>query len=189
MHSVDTVTRGTFLIASPLLRDPNFSRTVVLMCEHADEGSWGLVVNRRTDLALGDLLEDLPFPAAAEGNVYWGGPVDPAQMQTLHHLRQDLGEQSELCPGVNLGLNVDTFREVVGTSSTPGESLHAYVGHAGWGPGQLQAELATGSWFPCTAEASFVFDADPEGVWERVLRSLGKDLARLATIPPDPRVN
>ncbi|GJM44457.1 MAG: UPF0301 protein [Gemmatimonadota bacterium] len=189
MHSVDHVTRGTFLVASPLLRDPNFLRTVVLMCEHADEGSWGLVINRRTALTYGELLEDLPFPAAAGGRVFWGGPVQPERMQTLYHLRRDLGDRSEVCPGVDLGLDLDTFREVVSTSLTPGESLHAYVGHAGWGPGQLAAELETGSWITCTGEASFVFDTEPDEMWERVLQSLGKGFAKLANVPPDPRVN
>ena len=189
MRSVDAVTRGTFLVASPLLRDPNFLRTVVLMCDHTDEGSWGLVVNRRTDLTFGTLLEDLPFPAATNGPVFWGGPVETSRMQTLHRLRRDLGEVTEVCPGVDLGLDVDTFREVLDGTLMPGESLQAYVGHAGWGPGQLEAELATGSWIPCTAEARFVFEVDPEEMWERVLRSLGRNFARLATVPLDPRVN
>jgi len=189
LRTVETVTTGTFLVASPALRDPNFVRTVVLMCEHGPGGSWGLVVNRRTDLTFGDLLDDLPFPAQSEARVFWGGPVEPSRMQTLHRLRHGTDLDVPVCAGVNLGLDADTFRQVVANALLPGEALQTYVGHSGWGPGQLDAELAMGSWITCTADASFVFDTDPADTWERVLRALGPGYARLASVPLDPRIN
>lgn len=189
MRIVETVTPGTFLVATPPLRDPNFVRTVVLMCEHGDGGSWGLVINRKTDLTFGDLLDDLPFPAAAEDRVFWGGPVETSRMQTLHALRSGTEHEIAVCPGVHLGLDADTFRRVAGTALLPGEALQSYVGHAGWGPGQLEAELSLGSWITCTADASFVFETDPRDTWERVLISLGPRYAQLASIPLDPRSN
>jgi putative transcriptional regulator len=186
---VDDVTSGTFLVASPLLQDPNFARTVVLMCEHGPGGSWGLVVNRRTALTYGELLDDLPFPAASSGPVYWGGPCEPSRMQVLHRLRRELPHETEICREVRLGIDADTFRRVVGEALLPGEALHAYVGHSGWGAGQLAAELASGSWIICSADPRFVFDTSPDDVWEAVLRSLGSSYARLAALPGDPRVN
>lgn len=189
MEVVETVSRGTFLVASPMLRDSNFVRTVVLICEHGAEGSWGLIVNRRTGLTFGELLDDLPFPASSEARVFWGGPVEPSRMQVLHHLRREVAEEVEVCPGVNLGLESDTFRDVVRHALIPGESLMAYVGHAGWGAGQLEAELTTGSWILCSADARTVFETDPDEVWEHVLNQLGPSCSRLTTMPPDPRVN
>lgn len=189
MKRLDAVTRGCFLVASPLLQDPNFVRTVVLICEHGEGGTWGLIVNRRTGLSFGELLDDLPFPASAETRVFWGGPVEPSRMQVLHQLRQEIPEEVEVCPGVNLGLEAETFREVVAHSLIPGEHLHAYVGHAGWAAGQLEAELAVGSWIVCTGDASAVFETEADDMWEHVLESLGPSYARLATVPVDPRVN
>ena len=189
MKPVDEVMTGTFLVASPLLQDPNFVRTVVLMCEHGEHGSWGLVVNRRTGLTYGELLDDLPFPAASAGPVFWGGPCETSRMQVLHRLRRELPHEMEVCREVRLGIDADTFRRIVSETLLPGEALHAYVGHAGWGAGQLAAELATGSWITCSADPQFVFDTSPDDVWETVLRSLGSDYARLASLPEDPRVN
>lgn len=176
-------------MASPLLRDPNFVRTVVLMCEHGEGGSWGLVVNRRTALTFGELLDDLPFPASAEGPVFWGGPVEPSRMQVLHRLRREIPDVLEIVHDMGLGLDADMFREVVGVRLLPGEALHAYVGHAGWGPGQLEAELEGKSWIVCTADDSVVFDTNPDEMWDRILRALGPSYARLVDVPLDPRAN
>jgi len=189
LKPVDSVTPGTFLIASPLLRDPNFLRTVVLMCEHGEGGSWGLVVNRRTDLALSDLVDDMPVPVASPGGVHWGGPVETSRLQVLHRLRLSVEGELEICPGVNLGLDIDELRSISGRPLLPGEALHSYVGHAGWGAGQLDGELDTGSWITCTASQRIVFDTKAEEMWDRVLLSLGPQFASLTRVPLDPRLN
>jgi putative transcriptional regulator len=95
----------------------------------------------------------------------------------------------EICPGIRLGLDPDVFRRVVSESLLPGESLHAYVGHAGWGGGQLDAELSADSWIVCTGDAGIVFETPPERMWDKVLESLGPRYARLTRYPPDPRLN
>jgi putative transcriptional regulator len=189
MKPVSVITRGTFLVASPLLRDPNFDHTVVLMCEHEAGGSWGLVLNRRTHLTFGELLDDLPFPGSSQGPVHWGGPCETTRMQILHRLRRDVSATLEVLPGVHLGLEHEQFREIAAESRQPGEALQAYVGHAGWGAGQLDAEMQTGSWITCSGDPRIVFDTRPEVMWERVLRSLGPDYTRLTWVPVDPRVN
>lgn len=189
MKPVDRVTAGTFLVASPLLRDPNFIRTVVLLCEHGEGGSWGLVVNRRTALTFGELLEDLPFPAGSAGPVYWGGPCETSRMQVLHRLRSSPEEELEIAPGIRLGLAPETLRKVLATPLAAGEALHAYVGHAGWGSGQLDAEMEQGSWILCSGDARIVFETPFDRAWDRVLESLGPSYADLARYPVDPRLN
>src|SRR4030095_2464104 len=99
---VDRVLPGICLVASPRLLDPNFVRTVVLLCDHNTQGSWGLVVNRRMNLTFGDLLDALPFPAGAVGPVHWGGPCDTARMQVLHRLRRHPGDCLAICRNVDL---------------------------------------------------------------------------------------
>jgi putative transcriptional regulator len=189
LKPLDRVTAGTFLVASPLLRDPNFVRTVVLMCDHGDAGSWGLVLNRRTPLTFGELLDDLPFPASGGGPVYWGGPCETSRMQVLHRLRRELPREVEVLPGVRLGLDPDTFRRVIAESRLPGEALQAYVGYAGWGEGQLDGELQSGSWIICSGDSRIVFETEAERAWDRVLESLGPPYARLTRVPLDPRLN
>jgi putative transcriptional regulator len=189
MQLVETPAPGTFLLASPLLRDPNFDHTVVLVCEHGRGGSWGLVLNRRTGLTFGELLDDLPFPAGAGGPVHWGGPCETSRMQILHSLRRETPGSLEIFPGVRLGLEPDVFREVVSEERLSGEVLHAYVGHAGWGAGQLQAELETGSWIVCTGDPRLALEGDPGTMWEAALAALGPRYAQLADVPPDPRMN
>ena len=186
---VEAPEAGTFLLASPLLRDPNFDHTVVLMCEHGSGGSWGLVLNRRTALTFGDLLDDLPFPAGSRGPVHWGGPCETSRMQVLHRLRRETPGSMEIFPGVQLGLEPDAFREVVAEERLPGEIVHAYVGHAGWGAGQLEAELLTNSWIVCSGDPLLAFENDPVTMWEAALHALGPRYAHLARVPSDPRLN
>ena len=157
----------------------------------ADALTW-LVGAQLRDLPhpdVGELLDDLPFAASTSGPIFWGGPCEPTRMQVLHRLRRQLPREVEVCQGLNLGIDSDTFRKILSEALLPGESLHAYVGHAGWGSGQLPAELETGSWITCTADAAIVFEADPEEMWERVLKSLGPEFARLTRVPIDPRLN
>ncbi|MEZ5063680.1 MAG: YqgE/AlgH family protein [bacterium] len=189
MKPVDAVKRGTFLIASPLLRDPNFVHSVVLMCEHGDDGSWGLVLNRRTDASLGELVDSISSPPALAAGVHWGGPVETSRLQVLHRLRRTFDESLDICDGVGLGLTLDDLRRVASRELLPGEALRAYVGHAGWGAGQLDAELDTGSWIVCTADERFVFDIPAETVWDHALRALGPRYETLVNVPVDPRVN
>jgi putative transcriptional regulator len=189
MKVIDRIVPGSFLIASPRLMDPNFVRTVILLCDHNTAGSWGLVLNRRTSLTFGDLLEELPFPGGAVGPVHWGGPCDTSRMQVLHRLRRDADGTLPICRNVQLGLEVERLKAILAEPFLPGESLHAYIGYAGWGPGQLAKELEEESWILSTSRASIVFDTPPEESWERALHSLGDDWGRLAQFPPDRQWN
>lgn len=189
MKVVDRVVPGAFLFASPILRDPNFARTVVLVCDHGSGGSWGLIVNRRISLTFGDLLESLPFPGACAGPVYWGGPCETARLQILHRLRRESGASLPICRNVELGLDVERLKLLLAEPSLPGEALHGYIGYAGWGPGQLAHELEEKSWFLGAASARLVFDTPADEVWERGLESLGGAYAALARIPVYPQRN
>jgi putative transcriptional regulator len=185
---VDRIVPGIFLVASPRLGDPNFVRSVILLCDHNTAGSWGLVVNRRLSLTFGDLLDSLPFPAGAAGPVHWGGPCDSSRLQVLHRLRRDFSESLSICRNVDLGLEIERLKSILVDPLHSGEALHGYVGYAGWGPGQLADELQDRSWILCTAHAGIVFDTPPESR-ERVLHSLGDDWARLSHFPPDRQWN
>lgn len=175
---------GSFLIASPTLRDPNFSRTVVLLCDHDAEGSMGLVVNRPSPTSLAEIVEGLE--AVRPRRLYVGGPVQPQIVLVLHDALHVAGARS-ICDGVVLGGDEQTLLEML--QDPQHESIRVFSGYAGWGAGQLDSEFAEGSWIPCAASASFVFDVPSEDLWNDVMRSLGPQYAHLATLPLDPRVN
>jgi putative transcriptional regulator len=173
------------LIASPILRDPNFARTVVLLCEHdEEEGSMGLVVNRPSDLTLGQTIEG--FEDDATQKLWVGGPVQRDVVLVLHRNAAIPGARP-VVDGMALGGEPDELLALL--RGARWSDVRVFSGYAGWGAGQLQRELAERSWIVCPARADFVFDSDPDGTWSALLRFLGPRYAYLATIPLDPRVN
>ena len=177
---------GTLLISAPMMQDPNFRRTVVLICEHQPgEGTFGLTLNRELDVQLGDVLEDF---VAYNPPLYLGGPV---QRETLHylHTREDIPEGVPLPGNVIWGGNFETVQQVVKEGRASEDDLRFFLGYAGWGPGQLEAELDDDAWIPAPNAADLIFDTEPEQLWRTILRRLGGEYAVLANFPDDPRMN
>jgi putative transcriptional regulator len=176
---------GTFLIASPLLRDPNFHRTVVLLCEHEeDEGSMGVIVNRPGDRMLEEALSGVE-PHASQ-RLWLGGPVQPDAVLVLHR-KPELPGARLIVDGMAMGGDDAVLLDLLRAADP--RRARVFSGYAGWGAGQLGAELEQRSWITCTAQARFVFDTEAGDVWSAVLRSLGPRYAYLADLPADPRVN
>jgi putative transcriptional regulator len=182
-------TRGRLLVATPPLLDPNFARTVVLMIEHNEDGALGVVLNRPTATALDEVLPEWADLAVDPGLVHVGGPVQPDGMIGLALLGTvdpvDVPGVTELWPGVGT-LDLD--------APPPGgagwvRGVRCFVGYAGWGPGQLDGEIAGGSWFVVERHPDDLWSADPDGLWRRVLRRQPADLAQFANAPTDPSTN
>jgi putative transcriptional regulator len=169
---------GRLLVASTMLGDPNFDRTVVFMLQHDDEGALGLVLNRPSDSAVRDHLPWLAEIVIEPDVVFVGGPVEPEIAIALESTPTP--DRATALPGV--GLAEVNQRE----GSTP---LRVFSGYSGWGGGQLEGELAAGAWIVVGAETGDVFTTDPEGLWARVLRRQGGHLTLLSTYPPDPSLN
>jgi len=175
---------GSFLIASPTLRDPNFSRTVVLLCEHGETGSMGVVINRRSDVRLCDAIQGLEdAPSAC---LFVGGPVQPNAVLVLHH-QVEVAEARPVADGMALGGDEADLLKLLRSAHAP--RARVYSGYAGWGAGQLDAELAEGSWIATEARAPLVFDLASDEVWASAVRSLGPKYSYLVDLPLDPRVN
>jgi len=185
---VTRVEPGTLLIASPTLNDPNFARTVVLICEHSDEGSMGLVVNRPSEVALSEALAGVAPPPLPEARLFLGGPVQRQALLVLHRIPSAVPGAQGVADGISIGGDMRELLQALAAGPPPAE-IRFYAGYAGWGAGQLAAELETGSWITCPGTAAHVFASDSEHLWERVLRELGPEYARLITVPLDPRVN
>ncbi len=169
---------GRLLVASTVLGDPNFDRTVVFMLQHDDEGALGLVLNRPTASSVHDVLPWIADALVEPGVVFVGGPVEPEVAIALESTQAS--DRPTALPGVGLA---DVNR------TDPVAPLRVYSGYSGWGGGQLEGELADGAWIVVGAEADDVFTHDPPGLWATVLRRQGGRLSLLSTYPPDPSLN
>jgi putative transcriptional regulator len=172
---------GCLLVASPELLDPNFSRAVVLIVNHDQQGSFGLVLNRPLDRTLADVLPDLA-PGATGVPVLQGGPVQTEMLQLVSRT-EETGRV--IVPNLSIG----TSLEDVLTSPAGIAGLRAYLGYAGWGAGQLEKETASGGWIIAAARSGHVFDVPPEELWISVLRELGGPYTWMALGEGDPTNN
>jgi putative transcriptional regulator len=178
--------RGKLLLAGPMLKDPNFERAVVLITEHSEEGAMGLVLNRPSETTIGEAVPDLTWIAAADELVYVGGPVAPNGVIVLAEW---------LDPGQAVVLVDDDLGFVPGDAEDQDALAAAivrsrvYAGHAGWGPGQLEDELAEEAWIVEAPRREELFSDDAEDLWSAVLRRMGREFALLSTMPPDPSLN
>jgi putative transcriptional regulator len=169
---------GAFLIAVPGLKDPNFERTVVLICDHTKDGAFGLVVNRillksfiplSSGLNIKECLVDLP--------VYYGGPVKPEQGYVLY------SSSDNYYPSIKIfdNLTLTTAREVlidVAAGKGP-KKLVFILGFSGWSPGQLEYEMMTDSWLVAPADNRIIFDTPVNERWKAAADLIGVDLARV----------
>ncbi|SNS98903.1 putative transcriptional regulator [Actinacidiphila glaucinigra] len=192
MTEVSSLT-GRLLVATPALADPNFDRAVVLLLDHDEEGSLGVVLNRPTPVGVGDVLEPWAGLAGAPQVVFQGGPVS---LDSALGLAVVPGEPRDGEDAEPLG-----WRRVFGAIGlvdleAPPEllaaelgSLRIFAGYAGWGPGQLEDELVEGAWYVVESEPGDVFSPDPDQLWRSVLRRQRSELAMVATYPDDPSLN
>lgn len=177
---------GHLLIAAPELLDPNFVRSVVLMVQHNEQGALGLILNRPTSKQLQQLWADVgDEPCHSSGPVYLGGPV-PGPIMAIHAI-PDLAEL-EVLEGVFFAAKKDHLDKLVLRTDLP---CRVFVGHAGWGPGQLESELKLGGWLTAPATMQDVFH-DDEDLWERLVKRGRKplpEILQITRVPPDPSVN
>jgi putative transcriptional regulator len=178
--------RGKLLLAGPTLLDPNFRRTVVLITEHTEDGAMGLVLNRQSTVAVGDAIPSLEWLESQDAIVHVGGPVAPTGVIVLAEWAEP--DLAGLLVDGHLGFlagEPDDPDEVAGAM----RRVRVFAGHAGWGPGQLEGELAEDAWIVADRIDDDVFTADPEALWAAVLRRMGRSFALLATMPLDPSMN
>jgi putative transcriptional regulator len=177
---------GILLIADPFLKDPNFKRTVVFLCEHQDEGTFGFVLNRVYDYTLNELVNsagDLVLP------VYYGGPV---QMDTIHFLHQypvEIPGGTEIVKGIYWGGDFEMALELIRSGAADAGKIRFFIGYSGWGEGQLTDELKEKSWLLAQATRKIVFPKEISETWKDSIRLLGGDYEMLINFPIDPQLN
>jgi putative transcriptional regulator len=168
------------LLSMPQLHDPNFAQTVVLLCQHNQEGAFGLVMNRPVTttarVVAHGAIED---SAEHELEVWIGGPVEPERSWILLPDDHVDGEAVRVCDGVFLSTSATVLRRIIDRQADDRTRLIA--GYAGWGPGQLDAELAASAWLSLDVQPDLIFDTPAEQMWDRAIRRLGVTPGRLQT--------
>lgn len=181
------IQKGTFLISSPDIDLGIFYRSVVLVCEHNANGSFGLVVNKSLDLDLPEEIINIHNLANPHVGIRAGGPVQTNQMMLLHTSDQIPHQTLQICEGVYLGGDLQFLQESITDENGP--QINLCFGYAGWGSGQLEREFLDGNWFLYPASPRYLFQIPAEKVWSSLLRDMGGKYASLSMIPEDLSVN
>ena len=177
---------GILLIADPFLKDPNFLRTVVLLCDHQDEGSFGFVLNKKIEQTLDELLTDFE---GFQIPVYYGGPVQPDTIHFVHQYPDLIPEAFKVSNDIYWGGNFETVRALIKNNSISTDRIKFFLGYSGWGNGQLSGELDEKSWLTVGATKNLVFNTTPDNVWKGSLLHLGGEYEQLINYPVDPQLN
>ena len=174
--------RPTLLLSMPQMQDPNFARTVVLLYDYLPEGAFGLVLNRPTDLAASEMVR--LEPPVTRGNklpLFLGGPVQPERGWILVGEQPNEPDFRTVVDGLYLSTSPHLLRRVL--EARPEPRARVVAGYAGWGPGQLDGELAQSAWLMADVQLDLVFDVDAGEMWETAIRRLGADPSLLQTSP------
>jgi putative transcriptional regulator len=172
-------TAPLLLVSMPQMADPNFAQTVVLLCDYTEEGAFGLVLNRpMTEPAWQLIRTEPPIRIDPELRLWVGGPVDLQRTWVLMSEAQGPDEdQREISPGVLLSVSHELTLRLL--QAPPSSRARVMVGYAGWGPGQLDKELAESAWLTTDVDAALVFGVAPDQMWETAIRKLGAEPAAL----------
>lgn len=178
-------TAGRLLVANPLLVDPNFTRTVVLMIEHDADGALGLVLNRPSETTVGEIIDQWAPLAASPALFFLGGPVSPDSVICLGaRTMPGVPSSGRLVVGDIATIDLDDDPADAGVTT-----VRLFAGYAGWGAGQLDEELGANGWLVVDAHPVDALDPDPTTLWRRVIARQHGPTAWLATFPSDLAVN
>jgi putative transcriptional regulator len=168
----------TLLVSMPQLDDPNFHHSVILLCEHGEDGAFGLVLNRPTDTPASSVVQLTPPISSRSGLELWiGGPVEPERGWILIGEEPPNVASVRVSDGIYLSTSEDLLRRLL--EEAPPSHTRLLTGYAGWQPGQLDAELSASAWLTASADTDIIFETQPSDMWETALRRLGADPSSL----------
>jgi putative transcriptional regulator len=165
---VQKLVKGKFLVATDRLQDRVFGHSVVLLIAHNQNGSMGLIINKPTDVRIADLLPDIKGLAKAPDTLHLGGPVLLNSFILLVGMGNKPDESEHIFANIYISQSQALLKRIVDHRKR-GENFRFYAGHAGWGAGQLEAEVIRGDWHVMPADPNIVFDKDPAGIWNRLM--------------------
>lgn len=178
--------RGRILVSEPYLNDPNFERTIILLCEHNEEGSFGFVLNKPSIAKVSDVMDN---EVNLESTVFVGGPVQQDMLHFVHRCA-DLQDAVEIGEGIYWGGNFESLRLMLQTNQINPADLKFFLGYSGWSEGQLEEELKADSWIVSNQlNDELVFETDAEVMWQKALKDMGGRFSVYSNYPVDPRLN
>lgn len=183
---IEALTTGVILISDPFLKDPNFLRTAVIICEHNTEGSVGFVFNKQFELGIGDLVEGLE---GIDFSVYDGGPVQKNSIHFIHTRPDFIDEGTDIGNGIYWGGNFEQVKALLKTDSLTENDIRFFIGYSGWGTGQLEDEIVEKSWIIREGNKELVFSTKSAQIWKDALKGLGGEYELMPNYPLDPQLN
>ena len=177
--------QGIILISEPSLRDFYFRQSVVLLAEHNEEGSFGIIINKPIETRLNDVLKDFP---AFDAPVYLGGPVKTDSLFFIH-TKENIDNSIKIMEGLYWGGDLEMIKGMMDIKMITENDIRFFIGYSGWSPAQLDQEISEKSWVLSHSTVDEVINRDPEKQWSNYLKSMGKDYAIWANFPTDPAYN
>ena len=182
-----TPEKGDLLISEPYLPDPNFERTVVFICEHDDNGTFGFVLNKTANISLNEIVDEVGnYPA----DVFIGGPVERNTLHFLHREADLFDSSQEVTNGIYWGGDFNKLSELMNTRTIQSQDIRFFVGYSGWAEGQLMDEMEAKSWIVLkNTTPEMVFDWNNDDLWKACLNRMGGKFKMMSNYPKDPRMN
>lgn len=179
-------TRGKILISEPFLIDYFFKRAVVLLADHNEEGSFGIIINKPVDAAFNEVVKDFPnFDAP----LFLGGPVQNDSLFFIHTLGATIEGSMEIVKGIHWGGDIEQVREMISINQLKPDNIRFFVGYSGWSSKQLDSELKRNSWVVSDITAAQIMNTHPGKMWDKSLLRMGGDYKFWVNLPNDPGVN
>ncbi|MCB9187723.1 MAG: YqgE/AlgH family protein [Flavobacteriales bacterium] len=181
-----TPSKGKFLISEPFMQDNFFKRSVVFLCEHNAEGSFGFVLNNILTVGIGELLDELE---GCEFEVGFGGPVNSTNLYYLHTAGDKINGSFEVIEGIYTGGDFDQIKTLIKTGILKEDEIRFFLGYSGWSAGQLQEELDEDSWIVADFNSKEILKTVDKSLWKSLLDQLGGKFKMISNFPEDPSLN
>ena len=178
--------KGKVLISDPFLEDSYFNRSVILLCDHNEEGSFGFVLNNYVDIDINELIPDFP---TIETKMALGGPVKTSNVYYLHNVGNLIQDSEEIIPGIFVGGSFEDVKNGLISGTITEKNIRFFVGYSGWSRGQLNHELKEKSWLVAEITKEDVMNTDMEKLWKKTLEKQGKEAKIISQFPKNFKLN
>lgn len=177
--------QGTLLISEPFLNDYYFGRSVVLLAEHNDEGSFGLILNKPVDIKLNEVIKGFP----SETKLFIGGPVKTDNLFVLHTLGNKIKNSMKILEGIYWGGDINTIKKMLIEKKIKDDQIRFFMGYSGWSENQLETELEQHAWVLAQDNSINLLDYQPESMWKNIIKVMGDEYKEWLSYPIDPLLN
>ncbi len=178
--------KGRLLISEPFMADENFKRSVIYLCEHNEDGSFGFVMNNFSDISLSELVDDI---INEDFKVSFGGPVSPDNLFYIHTLKNELEGCCEVMQGLYTGGKFEDLIPLINSGVITPNEIRFFLGYSGWEAGQLNDELSLNSWIIGKTTVNRVLNAHDKDLWKKTLDEMGGEFKMISNFPEDPSLN